>query len=58
METKQWWEILEIIVGSTLMPNSYIIKCESCGQEYETCSLFDLPNRCPNCNSEGGNDGD
>lgn len=58
MPTSQWWEVLEIVVGSTLMPNSYIIRCKHCAREYETYSLFDLPDKCPDCENEGANDAD
>ena len=56
MPTNQWWEVLEVVVSSTLMPNSYIIRCKHCVCEYETYNLFDLPRRCPECEYEGDYD--
>lgn len=58
METKQWWEVLEVVVSSTLMPSSYIIRCKHCCCEYETYSLFELPSKCQECECDGVYDAD
>lgn len=50
MTVKTWWSVLDVIEMDAIIPIPvFIIKCNGCGEEYETYTLIDVPQECPDC---------